>query len=259
MIGSLRSLMAGATVATAFVLTALARPPRSGRALPQTDTGLPTRHVLDSAFDAVLQRVGASRLDEAGRTWLRRVGCASLVALVIAPPTAVLVVVAAWVHRRYETARRVRMLRRTVAVTLPDAVDLLLLTTSAGWSLPLAHRIIAERVPPPLGDALKSSAREADRGRPRADALTDALSPLGDRARSLGHALADHLRYGSPLAPTLERLGAELRLDRRRQAEQDARRVPVRLLAPLVACVLPAFALLTVVPLLAASLQALPN
>ena len=70
--------------------------------------------------------------------------------------------------------------------------------------------------------------------------------------------LGDHLRYGVPLLPGLERTGLELRLDRRRAAELDARRVPVRLLAPLVTCVLPAFALLTVVPLLAASLEALP-
>ena len=36
-----------------------------------------------------------------------------------------------------------------------------------------------------------------------------------------------------------------------------ARRVPVQLLFPLVACVLPAFALLTVVPLLAGTLRTL--
>ncbi len=96
------------------------------------------------------------------------------------------------------------------------------------------------------------------RGRPRADALLDALAPFGDRAHALAHVLGDHLRYGVPLLPGLERTGLELRLDRRRAAELDARRVPVRLLAPLVTCVLPAFALLTVVPLLAASLEALP-
>jgi tight adherence protein C len=61
------------------------------------------------------------------------------------------------------------------------------------------------------------------------------------------------------LGPALERLGAELKLDRRRRAEEEARRVPVRLLGPLVACILPAFGLLTVVPLLAASLKALPR
>jgi tight adherence protein C len=74
----------------------------------------------------------------------------------------------------------------------------------------------------------------------------------------LAQVLADHLRYGVPLLPALERTGLELRLERRRAAEVDARRVPIRLLGPLVSCVLPAFALLTVVPLLAASLDALP-
>ena len=49
-------------------------------------------------------------------------------------------------------------------------------------------------------------------------------------------------------------LAREARLDRRRRAEARARRVPVLLLFPLVLCVLPAFGLLTVVPLLVGSL-----
>src|SRR5205085_11545057 len=96
-------------------------------------------------------------------------------------------------------------------------------------------------------------------GRVRADALLDALGPLGDRAAALAHVLVDHLRYGVPLVPGLERLGLELRIDRRRRAEEEARRVPLRLLAPLITCVLPAFGLLTVVPLLVASLRSLPR
>jgi tight adherence protein C len=101
--------------------------------------------------------------------------------------------------------------------------------------------------------------RAAAAGRPRADALLDELVPLGDRAAALAHVLADHLRYGVPLVPGLERLGLELRLHRRRRAEEEARRVPLRLLAPLLTCVLPAFGLLTVVPLLVASLKSLPR
>jgi tight adherence protein C len=165
----------------------------------------------------------------------------------------------AWLRARYAELARGRTRARAVADALPDAVDLLLLSTSAGHSLPIAHPLVASRVPSPLGAALRDAAVEADRGRPRAEALVAALTPLGGRALALAHALADHLRYGVPLAPTLDRLGSELRLDRRRRAEQDARRVPVRLLAPLVSCVLPAFALLTVVPLLAASLRSLPT
>ena len=42
---------------------------------------------------------------------------------------------------------------------------------------------------------------------------------------------------GTPLVPALERLAAEARLDRRRRAEEAARKVPVELLFP--SCVAP--------------------
>lgn len=182
-----------------------------------------------------------------------------VLALLVAPPLLVPIVVSAWVARRRRHTVARRAAARAVTSALPDAVDLLLLCTSAGQSLPLAHPLVAGRIASPLGDALRLAATEADAGRPRADALVAALSPLGDRAAGLAHALADHLRYGVPITATLERWSAELRGDRRRQAEEAARRAPVRLLAPLILCVLPAFALLTVVPLLVASLQALPT
>lgn len=189
-------------------------------------------------------------------------GAVALVAAILfplAPPAALLLPAATWLHRRRRTILVTTRAQRAVRRALPDVVDLLVLTTSAGLSLPLAHPLVASQVEGPLADALGVAAAAATAGRPRADALLDALAPLGPGATRVGHALADHLRYGTPLAPSLERLGAELRLDRRREAEQEARRVPVRLLGPLVACVLPAFALLTVVPLLAASLRALPT
>jgi tight adherence protein C len=180
-------------------------------------------------------------------------------ASVVAPPLGALVILGIWSHARIAAQRARRRRSRAVARGLPDSVDLFLLCTGAGLSLPLAHPLVAERSPAPLGDALAAAHRAAEGGRPRADALLLELAPLGDRALALGRVLVDHLRYGVPLAPGLERLGLELRLDRRRTAEQEARKVPVRLLAPLVTCVLPAFALLTVVPLLAGSLQALPT
>lgn len=184
---------------------------------------------------------------------------ASLALGLLSAPLA-LVVPAAVVGRRHLTARRAaRQHARAIITGLPDAVDLLLLGVGAGLSLPLAHAVIAPRLRSPVGDALREADREAAAGRPRADALAGALAPLGDRARALAHVLVDHLRYGVALGPGLDRLGLELRLDRRRAAEHRARRVPVRLLAPLVTCTLPAFALLTVVPLLAASLRALPT
>jgi tight adherence protein C len=182
----------------------------------------------------------------------------ALVAL-ISPPLAALVPLGWWTRRRVRTHRAERAEARQVCDALPDLVDLLALACSAGLSLPVAHPLVALHTPAPVGPALLAAHEAAARGRPRAEALVAALAPLGDRARALADLLVDHLRYGVPLLPGLERAGLELRLDRRRRAELEARRVPVRLLAPLVTCVLPAFALLTVVPLLAASLDALPT
>jgi tight adherence protein C len=186
-------------------------------------------------------------------------GAAALVLGLLAPPLAVAGAALPLLrHRR--GARRARATRdRAIAAGLPDAVDLLLLCAGAGLSLPLAHPLVAARVQPPVGAALADAGDAVAGGAVRADALLLALVPLGDRAAALGHVLVDHLRYGVPLVPALERLGLELRLDRRRRAEEEARRVPVRLLAPLLCCVLPAFGLLTVVPLLVATFQSLPR
>lgn len=193
--------------------------------------------------------------------WSRSAGLAlaALAAGLLSPPLALAVPAIAMARRHLGSLRARRTHVRLVTRGLPDAVDLLLLGSSAGLSLPLAHAMVAPRLTSPVGEALALADRDAAAGRPRADAIVDALTPLGERALALAHLLADHLRYGVPLAPGLERLGLELRLDRRRAAEQEARRVPVRLLGPLVTCTLPAFALLTVVPLLVASLRALPT
>lgn len=191
----------------------------------------------------------------------RRLAAAVLLvgAGVLAPVLPPIALLAWWTRRRVIEQRARRSRARAVRRALPEVVDLLALACTAGLSLPLAHPLVARCAPAPLGPALDAAQQATTAGRPRAEALVDHLAPLGEHARALAHVLVDHLRYGVPLLPALERTSLELRLDRRRAAELDARRVPVRLLAPLVTCILPAFALLTVVPLLAASLDALPT
>lgn len=192
------------------------------------------------------------------RRWVALGGATVMVGL-LSPPLALVVPVAVSLRAHLMRVRAQRVHARLVTAGLPDAVDLLLLGSGAGLSLPLTHRLVAPHLRSPVGVALAEAEASAAGGRGRAEAIVDALTPLGDRALALAHLLADHLRYGVPLVPGLERLGLELRLDRRRAAEQQARRVPVRLLGPLVMCTLPAFALLTIVPLLVASLRALPS
>jgi pilus assembly protein TadC len=84
--------------------------------------------------------------------------------------------------------------------------------------------------------------------------FTDALDALDDLPGTplapVVRALRDGERDGTPLVPALDEVAATLRDERRRRAAASARRAPIVLLFPLVLCVLPAFVLLTVVPLL---------
>jgi len=80
---------------------------------------------------------------------------------------------------------------------------------------------------------------------------------LGPEVRPLTATLIAANTDGAALLPALERVGDEARRRRRVEAEDRARRVPVAMLFPLIVCVLPAFALLTVVPLLVGTLSEL--
>ena len=134
---------------------------------------------------------------------------------------------------------------------LPDVVDLLVLARRRRpHPVPLGWPLVARRAVGPVADALAERSAAPRRGRPPPTPSSQPFSRWATRAASLGHLLADRLRYGTPLEPGLSGWGsAEARIGGA-AAEEPARRVPVRLLLPLVACTLPAFALLTVVPLL---------
>lgn len=139
---------------------------------------------------------------------------------------------------------------------LPDVVDLLALTTAAGLPVSASLQAVDDRPGGPLGAALGQAAALVRRGGSTSQALA-MIAEVGDPARPLVDALAQHDRYGTPLLPALERVAIEARARRRRQAEEAARRLPVTLLFPLVLTTFPAFVLLTVVPLLAGSLGSL--
>ncbi|HEX7167275.1 MAG TPA: type II secretion system F family protein, partial [Acidimicrobiales bacterium] len=130
---------------------------------------------------------------------------------------------------------------------------------AAGSNVRLAVDAVVRHGRGPVVDALRSAIREVDGGVRLADALAAIPDRHGDPIRPLVAVLVDSERYGAPLGPALGTLSAELRACRRRRAEEHVRRVPVRVLLPLVTCVLPAFALLTVAPLLASGMRTLAD
>ena len=139
---------------------------------------------------------------------------------------------------------------------LPIALDLLGVAIGAGCTPYLAVEV-ASRWAPPLVAASFASVLGACALGASFDAALDDAARAAPRLRPLVDALLASDRLGAPVGPALARLAAEERAALRRRAETHARRVPVRLLFPLVFLVLPAFVLLTVVPGLAAGLSRL--
>jgi len=212
----------------------------------------------------VAERVGAAALRRLGRPappgTARSLGSAILAGLAVLPvlpAAAVPVVLVVWAGPGMRARRRERRRLAALAADLPDVVDLLVLAVGAGLTVQLAVRSVARRAPGPLGAELARACDEASLGRRLGDALDDLPARAGEAIRPLVAALLASERYGAPLGAGLERLAHEVRADRRRRAEEAARKIPVKLLFPLVSCTLPAFALLTVAPLIASAVRSL--
>lgn len=142
-----------------------------------------------------------------------------------------------------------------VADDVPDVVELMLVAASSGGNVRHAIEVAVSRSDGPAGELLRRALHDVWTGQRLGEALLSSLDDLDARTaeviRPVVSALVDCEHYGTPLVPTLQRLADDLRIHRQRRAEARARRVPVRLLLPLVLCVLPSFALLTVAPLFA--------
>jgi tight adherence protein C len=215
--------------------------------------------------DRLPARIGAAVLRRSGRSPVdpllaERVGTAVLLAcplLIVQPLAVVPAVLAGWALPGVRFRKQARARQAAVDASLPEVVDLLILATGAGLSVRQAVSSVAARADGPLAAELLRVVADADRGRRLADALEELPARAGESTRALVAVLLASERYGAAVAPGLERLADEVRADTRRRAEAAARRVPVKLLFPLVTCILPAFGLLTVAPLIAGALRSL--
>ncbi len=171
--------------------------------------------------------------------------------LALMPP---LVVIGARVQLA-RTAARLRV--SAIERGLPEVIDLLVLGVGAGLTPIEAIRTAVAWCPEPFGVVFRDVVDRVDAGSPISDALSRGAEQLGAAARPLVTVLIASSEDGASLAPGLVRASDAARRRRRYAAEERARRLPVTMLLPLVLCALPAFTLLTVVPLLASSLAGL--
>lgn len=221
------------------------------------DRRRPSLAELPEALGRSLRRAARRPEDRAADRRVGTAAVATLALVAVAPPLATLPIGWAMAGPRIVSARDVARRATLVGDQLPDVVDLLRITTLAGLPVGSALQALAHRPGGVLGGAIAAAAAHVRHGGSTGEALVILHRAAGAPVRPLVDALADHDRYGTPLGPALDRVGIESRLHRRRHAEEAARRLPVALLFPLVFTTLPAFALLTVVPLIVGSFGSL--
>jgi pilus assembly protein TadC len=177
------------------------------------------------------------------------------VALIIGVPVGVLagVVVGVVTERFLRRLEPLAQRRRRLAIgrDFPVSLDLLAACLVAGVPLDRALRAVIAGVGGPVAAELAVVLGAIELG-----AAEDAWGLLRDpQLAAAGRVLARGSASGAPVAETTAVLATEHRAAARTEAEAAARRAGVAAVAPLAACFLPAFGLVTVVPIVAGLAQ----
>lgn len=149
----------------------------------------------------------------------------------------------------------VRRRRERLVRGLPHAVDLMASSLSVGSSPTTAVELVAAAVDQPVRDELEMIAGRLALG-------VDPVRVWSEVARhpqlgALGRCLVRAIDSGSSVSDAMHRLAEDLRRTARADVEARARAVGVKAAAPLGLCLLPAFILTGVVPLVAGSVAML--
>jgi tight adherence protein C len=135
-----------------------------------------------------------------------------------------------------KTDNRQQEIRRALA----DTVDQITVAVQAGLGVDAAIARVAVTTKGPLASEFARVAQDVRAGMRRGDALL----AMADRVqlpelRQLVVALAQAEKLGVPVAQTMKVQAAELRLKRRQHAEEQAMKLPVKILFPMMFCILP--------------------
>lgn len=260
---SLLPLFASGAVVWLVGASSSYRPPSRFQALLDADT-LKPNYIQAQLVKAPLQRLGGvlrsvvkRQPDVDADLRVGSLTVLSLVLVLIEPLLAALVLAAYFIRGFRRKLRQKKAAKQALVSELPEVVDLLVLAVSAGMNVPMAIDVAARRGNGAIATALGKVTQSVTLGDSLPDRLVALADDLGEEVRPLMATLAGALREGTSVMASLERLSGQVRLERRRDGEERARKLPVKLLFPLVVCVLPAFGLLSVVPLLVTGLKGL--
>lgn len=159
-------------------------------------------------------------------------------------PILAVAALAGYVIPDFWLTQMVRRRQHRLRLSLPDALDLLVVTVEAGLGLDQAIMRVSEELRithPELCDELQVLNLEMRVGKKRTDALRELASRTGvDDIKSLVAMLIQTDRFGTSLAQSLRVHSDTLRTKRRQRAEEAAAKTTVKMVPPLVFFIFPA-------------------
>ena len=144
------------------------------------------------------------------------------------------VAVNVWLHN-VGTKRTAQMQK-----DLPDAIDLLTISVEAGLGFDAAMAQVARNTVGPIAGEFARMLQEMQIGMAR----SQAMRALGERTslaelRGFANAMVQADAFGIPVGKVLRIQAGEMRVKRRQRAEEKAQKVAVKVLFPLMLCILP--------------------
>jgi tight adherence protein C len=144
---------------------------------------------------------------------------------------------------------RMRTRQREIARSLPDALDMLTVCVDAGAALAAAMLRISQRWDNALGFEFGKAVAEINIGMTRREALEGMAERTGvPDMRSFVAVLVQADQFGLSIAKVLHSQSEDLRLRRWQRAQEEARKVPFKLLFPLVFMIFPSMFVVTLGP-----------
>lgn len=166
------------------------------------------------------------------------------------PPTLVLQfglmasgVGAGWILPRFFLEKKVKKRKTVLRLSLPDALDLLVVSIEAGLGLDQAMQHVARELQPShpeLSEEMMLVTLEMRAGKRRSDALRNFAERTGEAEfKKLVAILIQNDRFGTSMGESLRTHSDFMRTRRRQEAEERAAKVGVKLVFPIFFFILP--------------------